>query len=89
MLWHTYMNAYQANLYLPLIAAGLYLGILILPHIRRRQEKNMASWLVATLIASIGWEFSLFFANNVSIPNFPTMVLILSLCALREPLALS
>ena len=82
LFWHTYMNAYQANLYLPLIAAGLYLGILILPHIRRQQEENLASWLVVTLIISIGWEFSIFFASNIPLPNLPTIVLLLSICAL-------
>ncbi len=76
------MNAYQANLYLPLIAAGFYLGILILPQIRRRPEKNQASWLVATLILSIAWEFAFFFANNIPVPNLPTIVLLLSVCAL-------
>ena len=72
------MDAYQANLYLPLIAAALYLGILILPQIRRRPEKNQAAWLVAALVVSIGWEFSLFFTNNIPVPNFPTIVLLVS-----------
>ena len=76
------MNAYQANLYLPLIAAGLYLGILILPQIRRRQEKNQVSWLVTTLVLSIGWEFSLFFSSDIPLPNFPIIMLLLSICAL-------
>ncbi|MCP4419724.1 MAG: hypothetical protein GY805_24195 [Chloroflexi bacterium] len=70
------MNAYQTNLYLPLIAAGLYLGILILPQIRRQQEKRQAYWLVATLIASIGWEFSIFFNQNLPISNFQVIVLL-------------
>lgn len=73
------MNAYQANLYLPLIAAGLYLGILILPQIRHRQEKNQVAWLVAALVASIAWEFSLFFASSIPISNFPMIVLLLAL----------
>ncbi len=72
------MDAYQANLYLPLIAAGLYLGILILPQIRRRPEKNQAAWLVVALVVSIGWEFSLFFARSISVANFSTMVLLIS-----------
>ncbi|VAW32048.1 hypothetical protein MNBD_CHLOROFLEXI01-2683 [hydrothermal vent metagenome] len=76
------MNAYQANLYLPLIAAGLYLGILIFSQIQRQQEKQQASWLVAALIISIGWEFSLFFNNSIPFPNFPNIVLLLSICAL-------
>lgn len=76
------MNAYQANLYLPLIAAGFYAGILILPQIRRRPEKNQASWLVAALVVSIVWEFSLFFAASIPLANLPTLVLLLSVCAL-------
>ncbi len=76
------MNAYQANLYLPLIASGFYAGILILPQIRRRPEKNQASWLVATLIMSIIWEFSLFFAASIPVANLPTLLLLLSVCAL-------
>ena len=76
------MDAYQANLYLPLIAAGLYLGILILPQIRRRPEKNQAAWLVAALVVSIGWEFSLFFARSIPFANFSTMVLLISVGAL-------
>lgn len=73
------MDAYQANLYLPLIAAGLYLGILILPQIRHRPEKTQAAWLVATLVVSIGWEFSLFFARSIPLPNLPIIVLLVSI----------
>ena len=76
------MNAYQANLYLPLIAAGLYLGILILPQIRRRPEKNQVAWLIVTLVVSIAWEFSIFFARNIPIPNLPLLVLLLSVSTL-------
>lgn len=76
------MNAYQANLYLPLIAAGLYLGILILPQIRRRPEKKQTTWLVATLIVSIGWEFSLYFSRNIPFPNLSIIILLLSVCTL-------
>ena len=72
------MDAYQANLYLPLIAAALYLGLLILPQIRRRPEKNQAAWLVAALVVSIGWEFSIFFTNSIPVPNLPTIVLLVS-----------
>jgi signal transduction histidine kinase len=76
------MNAYQANLYLPLIAAGFYLVLLILPQIRRRPEKSQTTWLVISLSLSIGWEFALYFASNVPIPNFPTIVLLLAICGL-------
>ncbi|MAT98720.1 MAG: hypothetical protein CL608_16375 [Anaerolineaceae bacterium] len=73
------MDAYQANLYLPLIATALYLGILVLPQIRRRPEKNQAAWLVAALVISIGWEFSIFFARSIPVANLPTIVLLLSI----------
>lgn len=76
------MDAYQANLYLPLIAAGLYLGILILPQIRRRPEKNQAAWLVIALVISIAWEFSIFFARTIPIANLPIIVLLFSIGAL-------
>ena len=72
------MDAYQANLYLPLIAAALYLGLLILPQIRRRPEKNQSALLVAALVVSIGWEFSIFFTNSIPVPNLPTIVLLVS-----------
>jgi signal transduction histidine kinase len=76
------MNAYQANLYLPLISAVFYLILLILPQIRRRPENSQTTWLVITLIVSIGWAFALYFASSVPIPNFSTLVLLLSVCAL-------
>lgn len=76
------MNAYQANLYLPLIAAGFYLVILILPQIRNRPEKNLTKWLIISLVISIGWAFSIFFARSIPVPNFPVIVLLLSICAL-------
>ncbi|MCB9006859.1 MAG: GAF domain-containing protein [Ardenticatenaceae bacterium] len=76
------MNAYQANLYLPLIAAALYLGILILPQIRRRPEKNQAAWLVTALIITIGWEFALFFERSIPFPNLPIIVLLFSIGSL-------
>ncbi|WP_420642264.1 GAF domain-containing sensor histidine kinase [Candidatus Leptofilum sp.] len=76
------MNAYQANLYLPLLAAGFYLVLLILPQIRRQPEKNQTRWLIVTLILSIGWEFALFFASSVPIANFPNIVLLIAICAL-------
>ena len=79
LFWLIPMNAYQANLYLPLIAAGLYLGILVLPQIRRRPEKQQTTWLVLALVASIAWEFSIFFASSVPFPNFPIIVLLLAL----------
>lgn len=76
------MNAYQANLYLPLIAAGFYLVLLILPQIRRRPEKKQSRWLIVALILSIGWEFALFFTADIPIANFSNMVLLLSVSAL-------
>lgn len=75
------MNAYQANLYLPLVAAGFYLVLLILPQIRRRPDKRQTTWLVIGLIVSIGWEFALFFASNIPIRNFPNIILLLAVCA--------
>ena len=76
------MNAYQANLYLPLIAAGLYLVMLILPQIRQRPEKKQTTWLVVSLVFSIGWEFAIYFARSVPFANLPIIVLLLALCAL-------
>ncbi len=76
------MAAYQANLYLPLIAASLYLGLLVLPQIRRRPEKNQAAWLVIALVISIAWEFSIFFADDIPVANLPLLMLLLSLGAL-------
>ncbi|MCA9916386.1 MAG: GAF domain-containing sensor histidine kinase [Anaerolineales bacterium] len=76
------MNAYQANLYLPLIAAGFYLVLLILPQIRRRPEKSQTTWLVISLIVSLVWEFSLYFASNLPIANLPNIILLLSVSTL-------
>lgn len=76
------MNAYQTNLYLPLIASGFYLVLLVLPQIRRRPEKSQTNWLIIALALSIGWEFSLFFASNIPIANFSNMMLLLSISAL-------
>ena len=76
------MNAYQANLYLPLIAAGFYLVLLILPQIRRRPDKSQTIWLIIGLILSIGWEFAIYFENIIPIANFSNIVLLLSVASL-------
>ncbi|MCA9897029.1 MAG: GAF domain-containing protein [Ardenticatenaceae bacterium] len=81
------MNAYEANLYLPLIAAGFYLVLLILPQIRSRPDKSQTTWLILSLIVSIGWEFALYFENLVPIANFSNIILLLAVCTLAATTA--
>jgi len=76
------MSVYKANLFIPLIAAGFYAVLLILPQIRRGQNKRQTRWLLLAIAAAILWEFAIFFAPEIEIPNLSTLVLLLSTCIL-------
>ena len=63
--------------YLPLFAASLYTLLLVISFVRRSQDEQQSRWFLIFLIASIIWEFLLFFDADLSLPpNFPLKALL-------------
>ena len=76
------MNINDTTQYLPLIGALLYTVLIIMPRIRRGQEKQQTTWLLVTILLSIVWEFSLFLESQIKISNLALIVLIFNTCAI-------
>ncbi|MCA9932749.1 MAG: GAF domain-containing protein, partial [Anaerolineales bacterium] len=69
----------SANIFtfLPLIAASLYTLLLVVSFVRRSQDEQQTRWFLLFLIASIVWEFLLFFETDLALPpNFPLKALL-------------
>ncbi len=63
---------------LPLIAVTFYTILLIAVFIRRSPEEPQTRWFSGFLIASIVWQFLLFFDADLSLPpNFPLKALLI------------
>ncbi len=72
------MSVYANNQFIPLIGAALYTLLLISPLSRRGQNVAQRRWLVALLVTSVIWEFSLFVTPLVVYPNLAVKFLLLS-----------
>ncbi len=71
----TYTNLFNL---LPLISVTLYTLLLVAVFIRRSQEEMQTRWFLGFLIASIMWQFLLFFDADLSLPpNFPLKALLI------------
>lgn len=81
------METYSTYLYIPLIGAILYTVLLLAPQIRRGQNKEQTRWLLISIVLSLLWEFSIYYATTVSIPNLAVMALLLSTWAVSATTA--
>ncbi len=76
------MNINETAQYLPLLGVLFYTILIILPKIRRGQDKTQNRWLLLVIFLSIIWEFSLYLQAQINIPNSSLIILLFSTCAL-------
>ncbi len=76
------MTINETTQYLPLIGVLFYTVLIIMPQIRRGQDKALATWLLIVILLSIIWEFSFFLAPQIQYPNFALTILLLSTLAI-------
>ena len=76
------MNINETTQYLPLLGVLFYTVLIIMPQIRRGQDKTQTNWLLFVILLSIIWEFSIYLAPQISYPNFALTILLFSTCAI-------
>ncbi len=76
------MNIPDINSIVPLIAAGFYALLLIVALVRHSHHAKAMRWFLVLLIASLAWEFSIFFAPYVPYPNLPLKVMLVNTAVL-------
>ena len=76
------MNINDTTQYLPLLGVLFYTILIILPKIRRGQDKKQTNWLLIAILFSILWEFSLFLESQIGIPNLAFIILLVSTCTI-------
>ena len=76
------MNVSDINSIIPLIAAGLYTLLLIVALVRHSHHAKAMRWFLLLLVASLAWEFSIYFAPFVPYPNFALKVMLVNTAVL-------
>lgn len=68
--------------YIPLIGVLFYTVLIVMPQLRRGQDRTQTTWLLLVVLLSIVWEFSLYLEPQVSYPVFALTTLLLSTLAI-------
>ncbi len=76
------MNINDTTQYLPLLGVFFYTVLIVMPKIRRGQDKKQTNWLLIAIFFSILWEFSLYLEGQINIPNFAYMILLCNSCVI-------
>ena len=77
-----YMNVLDINSIVPLIAAGFYVLLLIVALVRHSHHAQAMRWFLLLLVASIAWEFSIYFEAFVPFPNLPMKAMLINTAVL-------